>query len=397
MGVIISWLLVIPAAVLAIPAAVVCCETLVGILRPNAERYLTRDPNLRIAVLVPARNESAIIASTLADIKAQLGSDDILLVVADNCSDDTAEVAERAGAKVIVRCDPRRIGKGYALDFGVRHLDRLLFDFVVMIDADCCVESNAISQLAGTCAATGRPAQALYLMNVPEGSRINHQVSAFAWRIKNWIRPLGLSGLHFPCQLMGTGMAFPRRALQTVDLASGSLVEDLELGLDLAAAGYPPLFCPSARITSKFATSEKGAADQRRRWEAGHLATIAKQTRRLLAEAIKHRNPDLLALTLDMAVPPLSFLTMLLSLMIAIDAVAMWFGTTSTALLISTISLFAFGSSILLAWMRCGRDVLPFRAVLMLPMFIASKLRLYGHVLFGKATSGWIGTDRSQT
>jgi hypothetical protein len=89
-----------------------------------------------------------------------------------------------------------------------------------------------------------RPVQSLYLMTAPCESAINHQVAEFAWRLKNQVRPLGLRALGLPCQLMGTGMAFPWDIIRSAELASGFIVEDLKLGLDLADAGHPPVFCP---------------------------------------------------------------------------------------------------------------------------------------------------------
>jgi glycosyltransferase involved in cell wall biosynthesis len=84
----------------------------------------------------------------IAAVKARLMAQDRLLVVADNCSDDTAGIAARAGAEVIERFDPDRRGKGYALDFGVRHLSTRRTEIVVIVDADCIVEGDAIDRLA---------------------------------------------------------------------------------------------------------------------------------------------------------------------------------------------------------------------------------------------------------
>jgi glycosyltransferase involved in cell wall biosynthesis len=120
-----------------------------------------------IAVLMPAHDEATGIAPVIAAVKASLRQNDRLLVVADNCSDDTADVAARAGAEVVERFDTSRRGKGYALDFGVRHLATRPPEIVVIVDADCLVEGDAFDRLANQCAATGRPAQALYLMHAP--------------------------------------------------------------------------------------------------------------------------------------------------------------------------------------------------------------------------------------
>ena len=100
-------------------------------------------------------------------------------------------------------------------------------------------------------------------MTAPDQSTINYQMAEFAWRVKNWVRPLGLSALGLPCQLMGTGMAFPWAVIRSAKLASGQIVEDLNLGLDLAMAGSPPIFCPSAQVTSRFPISAAAAERQR--------------------------------------------------------------------------------------------------------------------------------------
>ena len=147
--------------------------------------------------------------ATLNDVGAQLLPADRLLVVADNCTDDTAAIAAAAGAEVIKRDDTVKRGKGYALDFALQHLKSDPPEIVVIIDADCRLTEHTLDRLATACAISHRPVQALDLMIAPDGEPINHSVAEFAWRVKNWVRPLGLSALGLPCQLLGTGMAIP--------------------------------------------------------------------------------------------------------------------------------------------------------------------------------------------
>jgi cellulose synthase/poly-beta-1,6-N-acetylglucosamine synthase-like glycosyltransferase len=393
----ISWLLTILACVLAVPTATLCLEILAAIFK--GQDYLARprpNPRRRVAVVVPARNESATISPTLNDIKTQLNPGDVLLVVADNCTDNTAEIARSSGAEVVERHDANRIGKGYALDWGLRHLEANAPDIVVMIDADCRVTAGTIDQLVSACSMTGRPVQALYLMTAPDGSQVNHQIAEFAWRVKNWARPVGLSAFHLPCQLMGAGMAFPWQVIRAADLASASIVEDLKLGLELTAAGHPPLFCSAAIVTSHFAASARGADIQRRRWEHGHIVTILRKAPHFLSVAVARANFNLLALTLDLLVPPLSLLAMLLMLMFLFTGAAALLGLGSTALVISAACLVGFAATVGLAWQKYGHSVLPSRSILLIPGYIFGKLGLYRQVLFGKMTARWIGTDRAK-
>jgi cellulose synthase/poly-beta-1,6-N-acetylglucosamine synthase-like glycosyltransferase len=388
------WIL---AGLLAVPVTVLCLEILLGVLGSPRSMPLPGPSRRRIAALVPAHNESNGVVPTLEDIKAQLRPGDRLLVVADNCSDDTSAVSRSLGAEVVDRHDSERIGKGYALDYGLRHLEGDPPDIVVVIDADCRVEAEAIERLASVCSTTGRPVQARYLMTTPDGSQHTNQVAEFAWRVKNWVRPLGLGSVGLPCQLVGTGMAFPWHLIRSVDVASGWIVEDLKLGLDLAATGHPPIFCPSARVTSQFAQTAEGADSQRKRWEHGHIGIILKKAPQLLGMGVARGNLDLVVLVLDLAVPPLSLLAIFLAVVSTMTIVAALVGLCSTPMIVSMICLIGFATALVFAWSKYGRDILEPRKALLMPFYILAKLGLYGELLFGKVTTRWVRTDRTKS
>jgi cellulose synthase/poly-beta-1,6-N-acetylglucosamine synthase-like glycosyltransferase len=398
MGTLVSCLLVIAAGLLAISVTVFFIEIVAATALSRWQRPIMLNPGVRqpVAVLVPAHNESSGILLTLANIQSQLLPGNRLLVVADNCSDDTAAVAKAGGAEVIERNDLTKLGKGYALDWGVQHLSSNPPRILIIIDADCRLVGGAIDKLAATCSMTGRPAQALYLMTAPTASEINHQVAEFTFRVKNWLRPLGLLTLKLPCQLMGTGMAFPWDVIRSANLANAQIVEDLKLGLDLTLIGHPPVFCPTARITSEFPSSVQGAGTQRKRWEQGHLSLILNSAPRLLASAIARRDLNLLAITLDLAVPPLSLLGMLVLGVFGFSLLYVISGYSSAAFVISTASLLAFAIATLLAWLKCGRDIVPLSALLLIPSYAFQKLKLYRQFIFGKLDSRWTRTDRTK-
>jgi len=394
----ISFLLVILAVIIAVPVTVFFVEVIAAVALPQRNDHSPSNGDFRprVGVLVPAHNESVALLPTLTDIKSQLRTNDRLLVVADNCVDDTAAVATAAGAEVMIRNDPDRRGKGYALAWGVRHLSTEAPDIVIIVDADCRLPDLTIERLATVCAAARRPVQALYLMVAQDKSPINSRVAEFAWRVKNWVRPLGLKALGLPCQLMGTGMAFPWDVICQADLASGSIVEDLKLGLDLTLAGHPPLFCVSAKVTSDFASSNDGIQSQRLRWEGGHFAMILTAAPRLICLAILRRNFRLLALALDLAVPPLSLLALLVTGMSAVVGLAALVGASCTAMWICIISLGQFLAGVFVSWLKYGRDILPPSATLQVILYVARKLPLYRQILSGKSASQWIRTDRSK-
>jgi cellulose synthase/poly-beta-1,6-N-acetylglucosamine synthase-like glycosyltransferase len=385
------------AGLLSVPVAVLLVEVIAALKAPRLEPFEAKELNIekRVAVIVPAHNESSGLIPTLQDIKAQLGAADRLIVVADNCSDDTAAVAAASGAEVIVRNDPDRIGKGFAMGWGVTHLSQDPPDFVLFVDADCRLQADLIEGLKRVCQQVQRPVQALFMMRSAEDSPINHSFAEFAWILRNWIRPLGLRNLHCPVQLMGTGMMFPWRTISSAPLASGHLVEDLKLGLDLAKTGQAPYFFPFVKVTSVFPTSAKGTESQRQRWVQGHLATIGKFVPRLLAVGLMRGDVKLLALALDLLVPPLSLLALLIvGTMVLTSFVALLGGSWLPAL-IAGGNLAGFILCVLLAWFKFGRQVLPAREALSFGSFALKKIRLYGRMVTGATASHWIRTDRS--
>jgi hypothetical protein len=391
-------LLSLALLVLAVPlatAAVVLFVEIVGATFSKPKIYDVCGKRPLVLVLIPAHNESRGILPTLADVRQQLRESDQLLVVADNCTDDTADLATAAGARVIERHDPEKLGKGYALDFGIRSLRDDDPKIVVIVDADCRLEPGAIDQLARTCAATGRPVQALYLMSAPDQSALNHAIAEFAWRIKNDLRPRGLATLGLPCQLVGSGMGFPRQAFAAVKVASGHLTEDLDLGLQLARAGYAPLFCPGAVVRSVFPSRETDIATQRQRWEHGHLSVLVRRVLPAVGAAARDRNWRLLALGLDAGVPPLVLLAVLTMAVYLACLVGWLAGAGKAALIVSVMGLGLLGAALGLAWLACGRDLLTGPALSSVAPYLKMKAGIYARAF--AANKKWTRTGRGET
>jgi cellulose synthase/poly-beta-1,6-N-acetylglucosamine synthase-like glycosyltransferase len=231
-------------------------------------------------------------------------------------------------------------------------------------------------------------------MATPAEPRIKDRLSAFAFLVKNWVRPLGLSQLGAPCLLTGTGMAFPWPILKDAPLASGNIVEDMQLGLDLAIAGYAPHFCPTAYVTGLLPQAQDTATQQRTRWEHGHLQTFLSQTPRLLKTAIQQGRLDLLALVGELSIPPISFLV-LLWLAYALISVMAWLAISIyLPLLLTAIAGTMLGMAILLAWVKAAQELIPFVTLLMIPLYLLWKIPLY-FKFFRKPQVNWNKTERN--
>jgi cellulose synthase/poly-beta-1,6-N-acetylglucosamine synthase-like glycosyltransferase len=390
-----GWLFSALLLLIVLPVLVLFVQVLLACL-PVRSLPAAQGVRPRVAVLVPAHNESSVIVATLSTIVPQLLEEDRLLVVADNCSDDTLALARTAGAEVVERRNEQQRGKSYALDFGVRHLASAAPDVIIIVDADCQVSEGSIERLAICCIDSGRPTQSLNLMRAPAGSGLKVRLAEFAWCVKNLVRPQGWARLGLPCQLMGTGMAFAWRDLPLINLASGHIVEDLKMGLDFCRSGKPPLFCPDALVTSYFPRSEEGLTTQRTRWEHGHLGVILGDTPTLLVESIGKGNRNLLAMTLDLLVPPLALLTLVLVAAWGLSWLVFLLAGILAPALIASTGVTLLGVTILLAWSQFGRGIISFSALLYAPFYALKKIPLYlGFVL--KRQVEWVRSKRDDT
>jgi cellulose synthase/poly-beta-1,6-N-acetylglucosamine synthase-like glycosyltransferase len=380
------------ALLLMVPVIVVLVEVVLAVMQRKRTASVAGD-RPRVAVLVPAHDEALIISRTLRTILPQMAPGDRLVVVADNCSDDTAALAAAEGAEVLPRSDLLRRGKGYALDFGIRHLESDAPGIVLIVDADCRLGPGVIDRLARRSQRSGRPVQALYLMQAAENASLKMRIAEFAWIIRNHVRPLGLHRLGLPCQLMGTGMAFPWACISSADLATGHIVEDLKLGIELARRGTPPLFCPEALVTSEFPASGEGIRSQRTRWEHGHLSVILSDAPRLLLSSLARLNAHGLALALDLAVPPLSLLALLVIATWSAAALFCIFAKSYFPLVAASATAALLMLAILLSWRAYGRHVISLISLALAMLHAFLKIPLYSKFLVARQVK-WIRSKR---
>ncbi len=394
-------LIALPALALALlmflPASVLACQAFgyfFGKDSPPPAPNPDAAKSQRLAVLMPAHNEAAGIGAVIAALRPELGTHDRLLVVADNCTDDTALVAQQAGAEVTARNDAERSGKGYALDWGVRALAADPPDVVVIIDADCVLEPGSLQRLAAACALSARPTQARYLMDLPACPSLKHRIAAFAWMLKTHFRALGFHHLGLPCQLMGTGMALPGHLIRSVPLASGNTVEDVQLGIDLALAGRAPQYCPQAVVHSWFATSDAATNTQRARWEQGHLMTLATQLPRLVRAMVAQRRWQLGAIAWDLCVPPVSFLLLTQFAVLAANVLVWWLTGLALGLGLALLGTGVVAAAVAAAWFALGHRVISLRQLLGVPAYVLGKLPMYFKLLAGRRQREWVRTER---
>lgn len=388
-------LTILMIAILVVPVAITAffaIELLAG-LRPLPPLQLRAEAMPSNVIVVPAHDEEVLIATTVATLAAEIEHGCRILVVADNCKDRTAQRARDAGAEVIVRNDPDRRGKGFALAAARDALRAGPPQVVLIIDADCRIDRKSLETLARVSAESGRPAQAAYMFVPNRDASVMVQISNFAFMLKNLIRQRGLQRLAGRAHLTGTGMAFPWRLFDDADLGGANIVEDLALGLQLSERGYPPVFVQSAQVWSEAAADEQTLV-QRRRWEGGSLSTAMKMVPRNLLRGLSRGDFREILAAFDLGIPPLAMLV-LLNLAAFVLGLLAWTieGFHWPIMVQVALGLLAL-VALIIAWAREGRTFISARALVRLPLYVLWKIPLYMGLVRGGAPRDWIRTGR---
>lgn len=389
---------IIVATFILLPCTVLFIEVLVAYWQHpfnNDDTTKTFKGQQSRVILMPAHNEAMVIESAISTVKSQMYSTDRLVIIADNCTDATASIAERCGANVIERKNEQQLGKGYALDFGIRYLKQDAPDIVIMVDADCKIQPGALDKISALAIQTCRPVQATYLLTQGSTPSPKEMISTFAFKVKNLVRPLGMHRLRQPCLLTGSGMAFPWSVIQTMDLANGNLVEDMHLGLTLAIAGHPPIMCPDALVLGEQPQSSSVALTQRTRWEHGHLKTLLTSVPSLFWEGVKQRRLSLIAIALDISIPPLALLVSLWGTTAVIITMLTIFSRALLPLIMIYSAGFSLVTAIALSWHGFARTDIPMNKLIYIPIYILWKLPLYFNFLLNPEKK-WIRTKRDK-
>jgi hypothetical protein len=312
-----------------------------------------------------------------------------VIVVADNCSDRTADVAAGMGA-IAWRRRGGEDGKGAALTWALERMRACGPEAAaaVVVDADCIVAPNFLTAIEHRLRAGARVVQVPYRVANPEESPI----AALRWAsfaLINEVRPLGKATLGFSAGLLGTGMAFSRELLATQPWTASSLVEDQEQHLALVAAGERVAFAHETWVASAMPTSLGRSTSQALRWDAGRAALIRAWTPRLVLSGLRHSDRAQLHAGLEPLVPPQSLLLAanLTGWAICLRAPAP-VRRLALANLVAQLAFVAGG----LALARAPASV--WRALLRAPAFAIWKLGLLLRLLAGRGPTRWVRTER---
>ena len=357
-------------------------------------REAAPDERASAVIVVPAHNEAAILEGKLSGLVTAASGRARILLVADNCTDSTAEIARRLGVSVVERFDDERRGKGFALDFARKGLEANPPEVVLIVDADCTIDSQSIGRLVAWCSWSNRPCQAVNLQGPTRDASPAVQLSTFAFYIKNVVRQRALQRIAGRVHLLGTGMALPWPVFARAELATNHIVEDLKMGLELAEAGHGPLFVEDAAVWSS-AETEKNTLAQRKRWEGGFLRTALRTGPEMLLRSLRRGDARGSWAAIDVLIPPFALLLTLDIAALASAVVATWLTNAAQWPLLvlgSSIALSCVG--LVLAWINGGSRFVSLSGLARAPLYLLWKLPLYVGLVRRGAPQEWVRTNR---
>lgn len=336
-------------------------------------------PRLKFDIIIPAHNEEAGIARTVSNLSRVDWPVELrrILVVADNCSDATADRAREAGATVLVRHNQELRGKGYALQHAFeRSLADGFADAVVVVDADTEVTPNLLHAFALRLEAGAQAVQAHYGVLNPHASW-RTRLMAVAMALFHKVRSLGRERLGVSCGLRGNGMCFTHAIIRQVPHEAFSIVEDLEYGIRLGKAGQRVHYAWEAEALGEMVTSEKAARSQRRRWDGGRMAMTRKFGLPLLAEGLRKGDKVLVDLAMDLLVPPLSWVVLGAgAVAVASGALSLWLGPPALSSYLSAASVLSLVLYVMRGWWVSGMGLAGLSALAWAPFYVAWKVWL---------------------
>ncbi len=367
--------------------------TLGALIARRRTPFQKTNPTHRFAILIPAHNEERLLPMLLANLHQMDYPKSLytIYVVADNCTDQTAQLGRANGAVVYERHNQIQIGKGYALDWLLQQIweRNEEYDAALVLDADSIVSSNFLQVMDARLDRGERVIQAYYAVRDPDIAW-STSLRSVALIVLHYLRPLGRMAFGFSSGLKGNGMVF------TADITkryrwSGSLTEDLEYHMSLVLNDERAMFAPDAIVWAEMPNTLAASQSQNARWEQGRLEVVKRFVPQLLRAAMRKRSLLLFDAAVEQLIPPFSVVVALSGLCL-LSAIAL----QSLPAILLAIGIIVGQMMYVLTGLLLARAPLKtYQSLLYAPVLVLWKIMLYVRVLAGLNPKGWVRTARN--
>lgn len=360
----------------------------------STERYR------KFAIVIPAHNEELLISQTLYSLFSLIypKSQYEVFVVADNCTDQTAQIARNIGATVLERNHDTLRGKGHALRFAFSEiLEKNEFEGIVVFDADSQISGNYLCVMNHYMENGSRVIQSSDLVQ-PQPGVWSSEMTRIGFTLYNLVRPLGRNFLNFSMGLRGNGMCFHPDVLKSIPWEAYSLTEDIEYGIILMLKEEHIQFVPEATVTAKMPENSKNAESQRERWEIGRYPIIARYSFPLIKKFFRTGKITYLDTFIDLVMPPMVNLMIVILMFSFFNLIPAIFGFSNFlnfALLwggLFTLSVM----HLFIGFKAADVDRNLYKALIHVPKYAFWKLMLYIKAFTIGKQENWVRTTREQ-
>lgn len=270
----------------------------------------------KFAVIVSARNESDVIEEFIHTVDLQDYPSDLIdvYVIADNCSDDTAQKARIAGAHVYERFDNKKVGKGYALDFLFKILrsKKTKYDGYFIFDADNLLSRNYISEMNKVFNRKYKIVTSYRNSKNYDSNWISAGYSLWFLRESKYLNYARML-LNNSCAVSGTGFLISSEIIyKNNGWKYHLLTEDIEFTIDSIINGEKIGYCNSACFYDEQPTSFRDSWNQRMRWSKGFYQVFFKYGYNLFKSIFKNR--DFSCYDMFMTISPMMLISIVMIL-----------------------------------------------------------------------------------
>ncbi len=258
--------------------------------------YLVAKEKRKIALVIPARNESKIIGDLLDSIAKQDYDKDFfdVNIIVKEASDPTVDIAKAAGANVFIV--EKQTCKGAALDGYFHALTEEQFnsyEAFVIVDADAVLEPNYVTELNNALEHGYQIYLSRKLIKNYLGTRENRTVysncSALTYPMLDDLGNTYRTQKGIPLNMCGQGMMIRRDVIKEIDgWPYRTLTEDYELRLDCILKGFTSMYYPYAIIYTEEVLKHKDSYNRRLRWVTGY-SQCDRMYKKRVKEQVKER------------------------------------------------------------------------------------------------------------